>query len=114
MADDAQKQKLTALTRLALATREKVDRETFVLYLEAVQAFSPALVTEACRRLEDAMKWFPKKAELLEECGRVAMRDRERREDRERKRLPPAPLSPERHAEIMARFRDVLRSKAMR
>jgi len=114
MATDADKQKIAALTRLALATREKVDRETYVLYLEAVSRYSVSVVSEACRRLEDTARWFPKKAELMEECALVAARHQERQEERARALLMPPEPSPERKQEFLRKLRELIASKSMK
>ena len=104
-------QRVAAMTRIALATREKIDRATFALYLEGVAGYSTATVIEACRRIEDRSSWFPKKAELLEECRIVAQRKADAAEEQRRKRLPPAPLTETQKADILAKFRAVLERK---
>ena len=105
-------QRMAAMTRIALATREKIDRATFALYLEGVAGYSTATVIEACRRIEDRAQWFPKKSELLDECRIVAQRKADAEEDKRRKRLPPAPLTETQKADILAQFRAVLERKA--
>lgn len=106
--------RMEALTRLALATREKVDRASYVLYLEDTARFSTAVIVDACRRLETSSPWFPKLAELIEECRIVAQQHAERAEAERRKRLPPPPPRPEFLADVMAKIRALGRTKGMK
>jgi hypothetical protein len=107
--------RLKALTRLALATREKVEPSVYVIYLEDTAAFSTGVMTEACQRLERSSAWFPKVAELIEECRLVAQQQQERREQAERqKRIMPPPPRPEFMADVMQRLRQLARKKSMR
>ena len=113
--DDEKRQKLQALTKLAIATREKAEPQTFVVYLEGLEFFDAPTVATACANLIGRATWFPKVAELVEECRAILRVQAER--NAERRRLsapPPVPISPERHAEIMARFRAILHEKGMR
>ena len=114
MTKDERETRLHALTRLALATREKVDRETYVLYLDDTSGFSTGVLVDACRRLETSAAWFPKVAELMEECRTVARQHMERAEERARKRLPPPAPRPEVTEEFLAKIRALARKKAMR
>jgi hypothetical protein len=91
-----------------------VERASYVLYLEDTARFSTAVVVEACRRLETSSQWFPKLAELVEECQRVAQRHQEQREAERRKRLPPPPPRPEFMADVMARLKALTREKGMK
>lgn len=111
---ESRERRMAALTKLAIRTREKVERETFVVYVEDTAMFDTAIVELACHRIGTSQTWFPKVNELIEECKAVAKQRQEQRESEQRKQLPPAPISPEKWAEIQARFRDVLRRKAMR
>lgn len=106
--------RLTALTRLALATREKVETATYVLYLEDTATFSTAVVVEACKRMETRVSWFPKVAELIEECATVAKRHQERQEERARAALPPPPASPEKLAWFRRKMHELIDSKSMK
>lgn len=81
-----------ALTRLAVATRERLpeekrDRDAFFhVYLDGLDKFATSTFVEACRRLETKLDWFPKKHELLEECRAIAQRKADAR--RGQLRLP--------------------------
>lgn len=113
MTPDEKRARLSALTKLALATREKAEPEVFRVYLEALAGWSTEVLAEACTRLQRTAQWFPKVAEIVEACNTI---HRERQQRLEQKRLGapvPAPISPEQHAEIMAKFRAVLKGKAL-
>lgn len=92
MDSSQQERRLTALTRLAIATREKCDRATYLLYLEHVQRFSTEVVIAACRRLESSSEWFPKVAQLVEECRVVARHKAEQQEQHKRRMLDIPPV----------------------
>jgi hypothetical protein len=109
LTDSDKTTRLEAFTRLAIATREKIDRATYVLYLEDTADYSTAVVTEACRRLERSAQWFPKVGELREECRMIAARKAEDAEAR-RRALNPPPISDEKWAEIRAKLQE-LRSR---
>lgn len=113
LTQDSKEARMKALTRLALATREKVDAATYVLYVEDTAHFPSAVVVDACRRIETSSPWFPKLAELVEECRLVAKYQEDQREEVERKRLPPAPISDEKWKEIQKQFHEVLGRKVM-
>lgn len=66
--------RLKALSRLAIATREKVEVQTFAVYLDDLKPFPTLAVERACRRLESTVTWFPKVAELVEACRIEARR----------------------------------------
>lgn len=83
--------RLEALTKLAIATREKVERETFGVYLESLDSWSTGYLVEACRRLQRTATWFPKVAEIMECCRTV---ERERQIVAESRRLAPAEFTP--------------------
>lgn len=114
MTKEQREQRITALTRLALATREKLDPASYVLYVEDTARYSTAVVVEACRRLETSASWFPKLAELTAECRLVAERQQEAAEARQRKRLPPAPVPQEKLDHFLAQMRDVIQKKTMK
>lgn len=110
---DNKEARLTALTKLALRTREKVEPATFVLYVEDTAKFSTAVVVEACDRWGRSQAWFPKAAELIEECRLVAQRHEERREQRQLS-AHSEPASPERLAKFLDDVKALARQKAMR
>lgn len=111
LTEESARLRLAALKRLYLATREKWNPEQASIYVENTAGFSTAVVTSACRRLEGSAEWFPKASELVEECRLVAKRLEVEAEDKRRKRLPPAELTPEQKSDILAKFRKVLEKK---
>ena len=110
---DSKTQRINALTRLALATREKVESPTYVVYVEDTAHFSTAVVVQACKRLEHSSSWFPKVAELIEECRLVANREAERRAAWQ---LPAHTdkADPERLATFLEQCKAEVRRKSMR
>lgn len=75
---DDNARRIAALTRLAIATRERLPAEEkaktafFRIYLDDFEHFSTDTYERACRRLETSLDWFPKKHELMEACQAVA------------------------------------------
>lgn len=110
---ESKTERVKALTRLALATREKVESSTYVVYVEDTAQFPTHVVVEACRRLEHAAAWFPKVAELIDECKVVATREAERRASRQ---LPAhtEKADPERIAQFLEDVKAEIRRKSMR
>lgn len=116
--------RLTALGRLALATREFPPLVTkrdelamqafFQIYLEDTASFPTNVVVEACRWLEINQAWFPKVAELVEACRTVGRRQQERRESVTRRLLESPPVAPESLAEFKAKIRAIAQRKVMR
>lgn len=105
--------RLKAMTRLALATREKVEPQTFAVYLDDVQRVETAVLIDACRRLEKSSEWFPKVKELLDMCNVVA-KERQIREEMNRPRLSAAQTpDPDRVAMWMEKIRASCRGKRM-
>lgn len=109
---DSREQRVKALTRLALATREKMEAASYVIYVEDTAWFSTDVLTEACRRLETSSAWFPKVSELIEECRMVAQRKQEQRGQKLLRAPIPDPVSPEKMQEFMAQIRRLTRSKS--
>jgi hypothetical protein len=109
-----------ALTRLAVAVRERLpehkdDRAAFFrVFLDDHEKFPTRVFVEACRRLETKLEWFPKKAELYDECGLVARQQAEQHEAQQRRTALPPPASPERHAQFLAQLKALTRTKRMR
>lgn len=109
-----------ALNRLAVATRERLperaeDRDAlFRVYLDDLGGFSDDTFVRACRRLETAVSWFPKKAELYDTCASVA----KQKADGQRPRLAlPSGVkeaSAEQLADIRQRVRRAVSEKTMR
>lgn len=114
MHDSQKAARIEALTRLAIATREKVDRAAYVLFVENTADVELKVFVEACRRLEHSAQWFPKVSELRDECRVVAARHRERKEASRRQLTDGPPITDEQWAEIRAKFQDVLARKGMR
>ena len=79
--------RIQALERLSVATREKVEPQTYALYLEDTVLIPTRYFVEACGRLEKSSAWFPKLKELIDECSTVA---RWHQDQQALKRLPPA------------------------
>jgi len=104
----------TALTRLAVATREKIDPAVYVLYVEDTSSYPTDVVVTACRRLETRVTWFPKVAELLDECRIVAARQQEDREAVARLKLRPPPLPADRWAVFQQQFQAIIQQKVMK
>lgn len=106
--------RLKALTRLAIATREKVEPQTFAVYLDDTQSIATSVLAEACHRLEKSATWFPKVAEVLEACSTV-VKERKLREEWSRPRLnPPADEpSPERKMQWLQTLREICTRRAM-
>jgi len=111
---ESQAARTTALTRLALATREKVEPAVYVLYVEDTASYSTDVVVMACRRLETRLTWFPKIAELVDECRIVATRQQEAKDEAARQRLRPPPLPADRWAAFQAQFQAIIQQKVMK
>lgn len=105
--------RLHALDRLAIATRERCDKETKAVYLDDTAGIETAVLVEACRRLERSSSWFPKMKELLEHCEVVAREQRIRRElQSPRLRDLPTP-DPERQRMWLEKIREAALGKRM-
>lgn len=108
----AAQQRLKALERLSKVTREKWDAERSAALVEGTAAFSTEVFVKACRRLEMQSQWFPKGAELMDECRNVARQIEATKA--QRRELAEPPVSAERVAEFRQRVQDALRRKGMR
>jgi hypothetical protein len=105
-----------ALSVLAIATRDtSIDAAVIRVYMPHLDRYSVEEVEGACFALHTA-DWFPKVGELLKECSR----ERRRRQDAEAqqrmanmKLLPEPVISPEKHAELMAKLKATVRSHRM-
>lgn len=105
--------RLHALDRLALATRERADKETKAVYLDDSASVQTGVFVEACRRLERSSTWFPKMKELLDMCDVVA-REHRIREEANRPRLGEIPTpDPERVRMWLDKIREAARGKRM-
>ncbi len=111
---DATERRLAALTSLALATREKADRATYVLYLDGLADFSTDVVVRACTRLAHSAEWFPKLSQVREECRVVARYEQEQREQAKRRQLDVPQVSEERVKQLKADVAAFLKTRGMR
>ena len=111
---DATERRLAALTSLALATREKADRATYVLYLDGLADFSTDVVVKACTRLSHTAEWFPKLSQLRDECRVVARYAHEQREQARRRLLDEPQVSAERVKQLKAAVAALLEKRGMR
>lgn len=102
MATSDADRRLQSLIRLAWATRTKLEKEEFVVYLDDVTGIQTDVLVEACRRLEKSATWFPKVSELLETCNAVAREQRIRYELSRPRLKPPPELTPEQKAKYLA------------
>jgi hypothetical protein len=88
--------RLKALTRLAIATREKPEPQTYAVYLDDTKGFSTEAILRACRHLEHSLQWFPKVSELRQACDFQEQRLVEARAQRRPKLADgDVPVSPE-------------------
>jgi hypothetical protein len=107
-------QRVQALTRLAIATREKAEPQTFAVYLDDTSRVSTHVLLEACRRLEKSSTWFPKVAELLEQCNLVAKEHQIRAElNRPRLREASYEASEEKKAQFREQWKALMQGKRM-
>ena len=100
-----------ALARLAAATREKVEKETYAVYLDDTKHIAVDVLELAAHRLEKSSTWFPKVAELIAMCNVVLTEQRVRREQQQPRLAPTDTPSPERMAELMAKIRAACQGK---
>lgn len=95
--------RMSALTALALAVKEKVEPATYVLYVGDTQRFPAQVLEIACERLRRSREWWPKLSDVIDECQLVARQQAERVDaQRRRSQLPESPID----AEKLARFKD--------
>lgn len=112
--------KLAALTRLAIATRERLPEDKrerdamFHIYLDGMDVYSVDTFVRACKHLEVAQSWFPKKHELVEACQSIVKQKRDA--DRPRLALPAgqSEVNPAKLADFRHRVRELIQRKAMR
>jgi hypothetical protein len=108
-----------ALTRLAVATRERLpdaraDRDAFFhVYLDGLDTYSTDTFVRACKHLETALSWFPKKHELVEACQSIVRQKRD--SERPVLALPPgqSEIDPGKLADFRHRVRELLERKSM-
>lgn len=105
--------RMAALTKLAIRTREKVEKETYVVYVEDTAHFPTQVVEIACQRLGTMQSWFPKSHELIEDCRAVAKHQAEQSEAKARRLQLPEPANPERLQKFLDDVKAEVRRKAM-
>lgn len=108
-----------ALTRLAVATRERLpetreDREAFFsVYLSDLEGYSAETFVRACRHLETAVSWFPKKHELAEACRSIARQQADARKPSLALLPGDRPVDPEKLMRFKEAVAEAIASKAM-
>lgn len=114
MTPEQKEKRIAALTRLALATREKLDRAAYVVFVDATATVPIDVFEAACRRLEAGSAWFPRVHELLEECRAVVRyRDSQRRPLRALA-AGDVPITEAHLAELRARVAEAVERRRMR
>jgi hypothetical protein len=116
--------RIGALVKLAMGTgkypaiRSKDDERAMqgflLMYLDDTAHFPCDVFVEACERRRLGSPFFPTSSEFVSECAVVMARRREAAEQKRAARLMPAPPSPEKTAEFMAKIREICQKKAMR
>lgn len=107
---DEKRARLNALTRLALATREKCEPQTLQVYLDMTAGWSVEILTQACERLGRTAQWFPKVGDITAECESVYKQAAERRETARLLNAEP-PVSSARQAELFRGLADLVKAK---
>jgi hypothetical protein len=106
--------RMKAFSRLAIATREKMDPQAFAVYLDDTRGFTTEAVLRACRHLEHSLQWFPKVSELREACAFQEQRLREAREQRRPKLADgDKPVTPELWREFRSRVNALIQKRQM-
>lgn len=119
MNDDIKIRRL-ALTRLAIATRERLpesqeDRHAFFkVYLDGTEGFSNDTFCRACRNLENSIDWFPKKHELIEACRAVLKFKLDQRKPQLALPSGDKPIAPEKWREFQSCVQALIQRKRMR
>jgi hypothetical protein len=111
MTADEARARTNCFTRLAIATREKVEPATTAVYLESTAGWSLETLRVACHQLEMRSAWFPKVAEINEACH-AAVKQREAL--RPQKSFPShedAPVSEARRVELLRSLADLVKRK---
>ena len=103
-----------ALKRLHKATREKWDPEAASIYVQGTAQFPTEVFVLACRRLETTAEWYPKLAELCDECRLVFKHMQDKRQQAKRRQLDVAPVSDEQIRDIRRRVQEALQRMRMR
>jgi hypothetical protein len=96
-----------ALSRLAIATQARIDRQVLDVYLEDLKDYPTPVLVEACKRLHRA-DFFPKVGELRVQCGEVRTEFHSRQLAEEHARYLKLHPPPEYDAEQEQRRKDRL------
>lgn len=109
-----------ALAKLGAARRERLTPEDFDVYADGLRPFPIEAVVAVCRHLaetqpEEFGPRFPTLGAIRQGISDHLRQEQLRREMNQRNRLLPEgdPLTPEKKAEIMAKFRRVLSERRM-
>lgn len=105
-------QRAEIIGRLAVATREKLERQTLDVYIEALQGWSVETLRSACMRLQTSATWFPKVAEINDTCNVVRQHEVERKQARQLSSGTPA--DPERLSQFLADVKAEVARKSMK
>jgi hypothetical protein len=108
-----------ALTRLGAARRERLSDEDYDVYADGLKQFPAAMVAEVCEQMarkepEEFGPRYPTLGAIRQACSETLRRRQIQREQNTKRLTMGDPVSPEKHAEIMAKFRAVLQGKGMR
>jgi hypothetical protein len=120
MTDQERAARRAALTRLAVATRERLpeareDRDAFFhVYLDGLENIHTDTFVKACRQLETTLDWFPKKHELIDACRAIARRKTEARESQQRQLTEGRMIDPPKVEELKRRVRELIATRGMK
>ncbi len=108
-----------ALTDLGIARRERLAKQDYDVYLDALANWSAETVREACRRLSVTPRGeyepaFPTLGTLLEYCQTVQREGQIRKQLNAPSREVPDPVSQERIDEFMAQIRQRIGKMGMK
>lgn len=112
---------IRALGKLAALRQAEVSGNTLALYAAELATLQiPAdVVVAACARIQLTQRHegetaYPPLALIVDECRVIQTYRRAQAEDAQRKRLPPAPITPEQWTDIQQRFARALGRVSMR
>lgn len=108
-----------ALTDLGIARRERLAKQDYDVYLDALAGWSGDAVREACRRLSVTPRGeyeptFPPLSLVLEYCQTVQREAEIRKQLNAPRRRDDPPISQEKFDAFMAQIRAAIGRKAMR
>jgi hypothetical protein len=109
MTADETRARRNLITRLAIATREKIVKETVDVYVDGTAGIRLVTLDRVCHELERTSKWFPPVAEIVERCvGRERVEAGQR--DTQKRLNAEPPVSEERQRELWQRLRHIVRT----